>query len=121
MPDTHTMPFGDPAEWDGEMPAAFVAAIEAALSELGWIEFDANETFITVELPTPLDLNPSGCGDHFSIWWHQGSESFCYGAHEDGHTMRFNNPGELGAETDPVSVARQMDRILRTGSPNGQP
>lgn len=121
MSDIHTTRFGNPTEWDGEMPAAFVTAIETVLSELGWIEYDANETFITVELVAPIDLGLHGKGDHLTAWWHQGSESFCYGAHEDGHTMHFNNPGELGAETDPASVARQMDRILRTGSPNGQP
>ncbi|MEU7044968.1 hypothetical protein AB0A77_28470 [Streptomyces varsoviensis] len=115
-------PYGNPEEWDGEMPDAFVEALCDRLDSLGWSVVDANETYVEIALSPRATGLPEAAArdDRFSTWFHGGSLSFYYGTHPEEHSGHFANPDALYADITPDSVAEQVDHVLRTGSPGGK-
>lgn len=111
-----TTDYGNPADWDGEMPAPFVAAITDHLGRLGWTVYDANETYIQVEIPIEADAQQAAAkrGDHLLVWL--SGETFFWEIVEPEHNGYHPNPHTLDVyKIHPSAVVASIDHLLRNG------
>jgi hypothetical protein len=109
-----------PDEWGDEMPANFVEDATRHLQRAGYTVLDTHESAIVLDL-TPqarAALDADDTDQVLVIGWSQAG-GFDYGLSADGGYVP--DPRWLGADPiDPASVAIQIDRVLRIGTPEPQ-
>jgi hypothetical protein len=111
-----TTDYGNPADWDGEMPAPFVTAITDHLGRLGWTVYDANETYIQVVIPIEATAQQAAAkrGDHLIVWL--SGEAFLWAIDEPENSGYHPNPNTLDVyKIHPSAVVASIDHLLRNG------
>jgi hypothetical protein len=111
-----TTDYGNPADWDGEVPAPFVAAITEHLGRLGWTVYDADETSIQVVIPIEATAQQAAAkrGEHLLVWL--SGETFFWKIVEPEHGGYHPNPNTLDIyKIHPSAVVASIDHLLRNG------
>lgn len=109
--------YGDPADWDGEMPAGFVAAIVVHLRRLGWPVHDSCETFIELIVPIEATAHQDAAkrGDHLTVWL--SDTAWFWAIHEPEHNGHHPNPSQLDVyKPHPPCVVAAINHLLTKGA-----